>query len=279
MLRDGLSLAKEMTAPTDSAPQRKAENLWLNLVCNVAVPTVVLSWGSGDKGLGPKWGMIVALLFPIGYGVHDFIARRRCNFISVIGFLSVLMSGSFGLMKLDGFWFAVKDGAFPAIIGLAVLVSMSTKEPLVHELLFNPQVIDVERVEAELQTRNARGAFAALMRSSSYLLAFSFAVSAVLNYWLARHILKSAPGTEAFNQELGRMHLLNWPVVFLPSMAMMLYALWRLMRGLEQLTGLTFNEIMRAPPEKDAAKPATPAPASPAAPTPAASTGSNPPMA
>ena len=100
-----------MTAPTPPASKPKAENLFLNLFCNVALPTAIMSWGSGERALGPKWGLIVALLFPLGYGIHDFIQRRRFNFISGIGFVSVLFTGGFGLMKLEGFWFAVKDGA------------------------------------------------------------------------------------------------------------------------------------------------------------------------
>ena|SRR5258708_5240883 len=131
------------------ASQTKPENLLLNLACNVALPTAIMSWASGDRALGPKWGLLVALLFPLGYGIHDFLRRRRFNFISAIGFVSVLITGGFGLMQLDGFWFAVKDGVLPALIGLAVLASMKSKEPLVHELLYNPQVIDVERVAAE----------------------------------------------------------------------------------------------------------------------------------
>ena len=93
---------------TALAPKPKPENLLVNLVCNVALPTAIMSWCSGDKLLGPKWGLLVALLFPLSYGIHDFARRRRTNFISVIGFVSVLISGGFGLMKLDGFWFAVK---------------------------------------------------------------------------------------------------------------------------------------------------------------------------
>ena len=123
----------------------KPENLLLNLVCNVALPTAIMSWASGPKALGPKWGLLVALIFPLGYGLHDFIQRRRFNFISAIGFVSILITGGFGLYKLNGFWFAVKDGALPALIGLAVLASMRAKEPLVRELLYNPQVVDVER--------------------------------------------------------------------------------------------------------------------------------------
>ena len=238
-----------MTA-TPATPKTKPENLWLNLICNVAIPTAILTWGSGPRALGPKWGLLVALAFPISYGVQDFARRRRFNFISIIGFASVLISGGFGLMKLDGFWFAVKDAAIPGLIGLAVLASMRAKEPLVHEMLYNPQVIDVDRVDAALSSRQTRGEFQRLMNSASYLLTLSFLVSAVLNYALARYLLKSPPGTEAFNGELGKMHLWSWPVIVLPSMAMMMYALWRLLGGLQQATGLTLDEILKQPPEK-----------------------------
>jgi hypothetical protein len=238
------------------APKTKPENLWVNLICNVALPTAILSWASGPKTLGPKGGLVVALIFPIGYGIHDFVKRRRFNFISVIGFASVLISGGFGLLQLAGFWFAVKDAAIPALIGVAVLVSMRTKSPLVQEMLYNPQVIDVERVDLALEQRTARGDFDRLLREASYLLTLSFLVSAVLNYFLARYLLKSPPGTEAFNAELAKMHLWNWPVIVLPSMAMMMYALWRLLAGLQRVTGLTLDEILKQPPEKKAEVPA-----------------------
>jgi len=241
-----------MSHATRSAPKAKPENLLLNLVCNVALPTVILSWGSGEKALGPKWGLIVALAFPVGYGIYDFAVRRRCNFISVIGFASVLASGGFGLLKLEGFWFAVKDAAIPSIIGIAVLASMRAKEPLVHELLYNPQVIDVARVEAALAERGAQPAFAKLLYSSSYLLALAMFVSAALNFFLARYLLRSPPGTPEFNAELGKMHWMSWPVIVLPSMAMMMYAMWRLFKGVERLTGLELDQIMHQPPEKKA---------------------------
>ena len=98
------------------------------------------------------------------------------------------------------------------------------------------------------------------MDSASYLLTLSFLLSAVLNYFLARYLLKSPSGTEAFNAELAKMHLWNWPVIVLPSMAMMMYALWRLLKGLERLTGLTLDEILHQPPDKKAAGSAIAAP-------------------
>ena len=81
-----------------SAPARtsKPENLLLNLICNVGLPTAILTWCSGERMLGPKWGLVVALIFPVAYGIYDFAQRRRVNFISIIGFVSVLITGGFG---------------------------------------------------------------------------------------------------------------------------------------------------------------------------------------
>jgi len=230
----------------------RAENLLLNVVCNVAVPTAILTWLSSDRWLGPKWSLLLALGFPVGYGLHDFIVRRRWNFISIIGFVSVLMSGGFGLLKVGGLWFAVKDAGIPGLIGLVVLASMGAKTPLVTELLYNPQVIDVVKVEAMLAARGTQAHFARLLRQSTGLLSVAFFVSAALNYALARHLLQSPPGTAAFNGELAKMHLLTWPVIVLPSVAMMMFVLWRLLRGITALTGLPLDDIFHAQPEKKA---------------------------
>ena len=235
-----------------TTPRPKPENLLFNLVCNVVLPTVILAGLSGERWLGPKWGLVIALGFPVGYGLHDFSVRRRWNFISIIGFASVLISGGFGLLKVGGFWFAVKDAAIPGVIGLAVLASMRAKAPLVNELLYNPQVIDVERVEAKLTARGTQDAFTGLLRRSTGLLSLSFFVSAVLNFLLARHLIRSQPGTAAFNGELAKMHLLSWPVIVLPSMAMMMLVLWRLLHGIKALTGLELDDIFRSPPEEKA---------------------------
>ncbi|HKB57606.1 MAG TPA: VC0807 family protein [Lacunisphaera sp.] len=241
-----------MTDPTASAPKPKPENLLLNLVCNVALPTAIMTWGSGARGLGPKWGLLVALLFPLGYGLHDFIRRRRLNFISAIGFASVLITGGFGLMKLDGFWFAVKDGALPMLIGLAVLASMRAKEPLVRELLYNPQVVDVDRVDAALIARGTQEGFVRLLQSASYVIASAMLISAVLNYSFARLIITSPAGTEAFNKELAKMHWVSLAGLSIPTMAMMIYAMLRLLKGVAKLSGLTIDEILKQPPEKKA---------------------------
>ncbi|HTZ21519.1 MAG TPA: VC0807 family protein [Opitutaceae bacterium] len=232
-----------------AAPARR-ENLLLNLVCNIVVPTVVLMKFSSERWLGPIPGLLVALAFPVGYGLQDFIRRRRANFVSIIGFASVLLSGGLGVLKVGGLGFAVKDAAVPTIIGAMVLISMRTKRPLVRELLYNDQVINVPKVDAALDERGNRAAFERLLARSSYLLAGSFLLSAALGFGLARYLLRGTPGTPEFNNQLGRMHLLSWPVIVLPMLTVSMYALWKLLQGIEALTGLDSDAIFHQSPEK-----------------------------
>ncbi|MCC5023957.1 MAG: MFS transporter [Candidatus Synoicihabitans palmerolidicus] len=228
------------------SPPTKRENLLVNLAFNIAIPSLILAKASTPDRLGPVWGLIIALAFPITYGIWNFVQRRTVNFVSSLGFASVLFTGGLGLMKVGNFWFAVKEAAVPSLIGLAVWVSMFTKRPLVRQFLFNDQVLDVEKIEAVLNRDQQRSAFDRLLNSSTYLLVASFVLSAVLNFVLARWLLQSPSGSPEFNAELGKINALSWPVIVGPTMVITVYALWRLISGLTKLTGLKFEEMMHA---------------------------------
>lgn len=228
----------------------KKESLLFNLLFSLVLPALTLSKLSSPERLGPVLALVLALAFPIGYGIVDYVRRRQANFITYIGFFSTLLTGGLGLVQANLFWFAIKEAAVPTVIGLAVLLSLKTKRPLVHTFLYNDQVIDVVRVDAALAERGTRPAFERLLVTSSYLLALSFLVSAVLNYGLARYLLKSPPGSAEFNDQLSRMLWLSWPVIVVPSTIVTVVALWRLIGGLHRLTGLKLEEIFHAHAQK-----------------------------
>ncbi len=230
-----------MTAPAKPKP----ENLLLNLACNVVAPSVAYTWLSKDHVLGPLWGMIVALSFPLGYGIYDLAARRKVNFLSVFGVFSVLVSGSLWLAKVGGLWFAVKDAVLPTVLGLTVLASLKSKSPLVREIFFNEQFVDVPRVDDALARHGRLKEFEALLRRASIGLAVTFIATAPVNFALALYVLRSPPGTPEFNAELGKMHWLAPLVVAVPSIAATMVVFTRLIGGLERLTGLTQDEIFR----------------------------------
>jgi hypothetical protein len=61
---------------------------------------------------------------------------------------------------------------------------------------------------------------------------------------LAKVILQSPPGTEAFNEELGKMTALSYPVIALPMMIILMGTLFYVFRSIKQLTNLTLEELI-----------------------------------
>ncbi|MFU8822252.1 MAG: VC0807 family protein [Gammaproteobacteria bacterium] len=227
-----------------NAPERR-ENALLSLGINIAVPAVILMKLSGETALGPAWGLVVALLFPLSYGLVDFARRREWNIVSILGFVSVLLTGGIGLMQLDPKWIAVKEAAVPAVIGIAVVLSLRTRFPIVRTFLYNDKIIRIQDVDEALERRGNRQAFDRTLVHASWMLAASFFVSSVLNFVLAKWIVTSQPGTTAFNEELGRMTALSYPVIVVPSMLIMIATLWYLFYRIRRLTALDLEQILK----------------------------------
>ncbi len=78
-------------------------------------------------------------------------------------------------------------------------------------------------------------------------------LSAGLNYVLAKIVLKSEPGTEAFTAELGKMTGLSHIVVLVPCMVVMIWVMNKLFNTLTELTGLKLDDLLAAHHKKDTA--------------------------
>jgi intracellular septation protein A len=219
-------------------------NPLIEILVTIVVPAVILMKFSGDKDLGTLRALLLALAFPIGWGLWDGWKRRKVNWLSVLGVVSTLLTGGIGLLKLDPQWLAVKEAAVPLLIGLVILGSVATRSPLIRLMVFNASLFDVERVNKALAERQTTAAFEAQLRTGTVLLACTFFFSAVANYVLARYIVNSPAGSEAFNQELGRLTLLSYPIIAVPSMLMMMGLMYWLARGAKSLTGLDIGELL-----------------------------------
>lgn len=226
--------------------QSKQENQLVSLFFNIVIPSVILSKTSGDDLLGPVYALLVALAFPVGYGIYDLIQRKKLSFIAALGFVNILLTGGLGLAQVEGFWFAVKEAAVPLMIGIAVLISSRTKKPMVKAILLNDAVMDVAKVEEALDQNKSKSEFDLLLKSVTNWMAFTFLLSATLNFGLATYLLKSPPGSEQFNVELGKMTAMSYPVIALPCAIVTGFALWKLMKGITHLTGLELQDMMHA---------------------------------
>ncbi|SHK12355.1 hypothetical protein SAMN05216369_0549 [Marinobacter antarcticus] len=233
-----------MTSPnTTSVPDHKPRP-WVDLLVSIIIPSVILMKFSGDQYLGSVNALILGLAFPLSWGLFELIRYGKKNFIALLGLVSVALTGGIGLLELDAGWLAVKEAAIPAIIGLAVLVSTRTKYPLVRTLLYNPNVLDVGKIHGALEEKDCVGQFEERLLKASYFFAGTFLFSSIMNYVLARWIVVSPSGTQAFNEELGRMTLVSYPMIAIPSMVMMMLIFYYLWRTIRRLTGFTLEEVM-----------------------------------
>ena len=228
----------------------KRENPLYNIGFNILIPILLLSKGSDWFGFSASTNLIVSLAFPVSYGIYDFVTRKKFNFVSVIGFVSVLLTGGIGLLRLPTEWIAIKEAAIPLTIGIAILISSRSKYPLIKVFLMNPEVVEVEKIQTRLKERNNQEAFEKLLKKSTWWVAASMLLSAILNFVLAKIVVTSPSGTEAFNAELARMTGLSYIVILIPSMAVFIYAAMILFKGIKNLTGLEMEEFFVGAEEK-----------------------------
>ena len=238
-----------VAAASPAAPKAaKQENPLLNLLLNILLPVTVLSMCSKEGNwysLGPKWALVVAVLLPVGYFIYDYQQRRKVNAFSIIGFVSVLFTGGLGLLNLSARVFAIKEASVPLILAAVIWWTGRGEKPMVRTLLLNPEIVDVKRVEAAIEEHHARPAFDRLIRSSTWLITGSMLMSAALNYFLAIYFLSGKePGSTEYTEAIGRQTGWGWVVIGVPSMAMMVYAMVRLFKGVRQLTGLDSGQMM-----------------------------------
>lgn len=227
----------------NQARRQKHGGLLANLGFNIIIPTLILTKLSGDDALGPAWAIVVALSFPVGYGVRDYLQTREPNFFSLLGIISVILTGGMSLLELPPRYIAIKEAAIPGLIGIATLVSVYTRYPLVRLFLLNEQVLHVDKVYEALEQHGNQQRFQTQMKRATIMVAASFFLSSVLNFILAETLLVSEPGTPAFAEELGRMTALSFPVIALPSMIVLMAALWYLLRGIQRLTHLKLEDL------------------------------------
>ncbi|MCV2358225.1 MULTISPECIES: VC0807 family protein [Roseateles] len=233
--------AKPASAPT---PAARPGNTMAELLIAVLLPSLVLMWTSNPERLGNVGALLLALAFPLAWAAYSGLRERRFSWMAALGVASTLLTGGIALLALDTRWLAIKEAAVPGVIAIAILLSMLGKKPLVRLMVFNPAIMNVPHIEAALAERGATAAFERRLKLGTLMLAGSFAFSSVMNYVLAVWIVHSPAGSEQFNTELGRMNLLSWPMIAIPSMLLTMGVLFYLARGIRQMTGLTLEECL-----------------------------------
>lgn len=235
-----------MTDIQQTTTEPKKNNSLLELIFNIVIPSVILMKLSTPEYLGSVYGLIVALAFPVGYAIYDFSRVGSLNFISLLGFFSTLLTGGIALFELDVEWLAIKEAAIPAIIGLIVLLSGFFGKPLLAKVLLNDLIFKINAIYQVLDEKNNTEEFKQKINKANLILALTFAFSSAMNYILAKWIVTSPAGTTEFNEQLGQMTLVSYPVIVIPSLIMMAGILYYVVKVITKLTGMKFDEMLNA---------------------------------
>ncbi|RYD29706.1 MAG: hypothetical protein EOP87_17860 [Verrucomicrobiaceae bacterium] len=251
--------------------QKPKDNPLANILINVIIPVLVLSYLSKDPEIqqklgkevrpwhiGPVYAMVIALALPFGYGIWSFIQTRKFNLFSAIGLFSVLLTGGLtlylwnkdGTVKENaGLLFGLKEGSIPLMLGVAVLASARTATPLLNVFLYNDSIFDIPKIRKVIADLGKDAPYLQLLRRATQMFAFSFFVSSLMNVglalWFFRGFDHTAAGAlESYNAIVGRLTFWGFVVIGVPILAFLFFTLKFLLKGLRDLTGLGDDELM-----------------------------------
>ncbi len=236
----------EVADNSDQVKKKSGSNrIFVDLVVCMLIPTLILKKLSGDDMLGPNYALVAALSLPLLVGIWGFMSERKVGFVPALGFISILLTGSIGILKLPKEYIAYKEALIPGLIAIATVISTYTKYPLVRTFLYNDTFMDTNKVSTTLVERQKTAEFDSMMVKATWMLASSFVLSSVLNFLLAKWIVVSESGTDAFNSELGTMNLYSYPVIVLPCMVITMFAMFYVFSNIRKLTGLTMEDLVQ----------------------------------
>jgi len=237
----------------------------MDMIVNVLIPVLVLSKCSkeGEKlwQLGPYIAMGIALAVPLIYGILHFLKNKKVNLFSAVGIGNVLLTGLITIYlystddpetrKLAPYLFGIKEAVQPLILGALFLFTHRTKTPLFNAFVYNENVFDQKRINKAVLEHNRESALSELLWSSTKLFFGSFCLSAVLNLGLAYYFMHDLDATsenwkELYNEDVGRITGWGYLVIGGPLIIVGGFILFRMVKGLKELTGLESDDIMQA---------------------------------
>lgn len=224
--------------------KQQARQSMLSLILTIVIPSILLIKGNDIASFTPMQLLLLALLFPAAYAVYEKITAKQISFMPVLGFVSVLLTGGIATLQLPPKWIAIKESAIPLCIGLITFGSCFFKKPGITFILNS--FLDLQTIARHLNTPKKKDQCHTIYIRATFFLSCSFFLSAFLNFVLATLIVKSTPGSAAFNEELGVLTALSYPVIAIPSMIVLAAALYYVVHKLKHVTTLSFTELLHS---------------------------------
>lgn len=259
---------------SDQSPAKSRPSAsWVGIFMNVLVPVLLLEYCSegsinplirmqGQRiwEIGPLWAMLIALAFPIVYGIHSRIRQGKFDLMSAVGMAGVILTGVISLFVISPsgvvhqstpWLFGIKEALIPLFLAVAVLVSSRTNAPLLRVFIYTEDMFNIRRIEGEVHVRGNEIAYDALMVRITWILAGAFLFSSLANFTVSFGfmspvvLLPVAEQQVAYNVAIGRITWWGFLIIGVPLLVALGIIIVHLIGGLERLTGLERKNLMK----------------------------------
>jgi hypothetical protein len=227
------------------------DNPLLSLVVNILLPVMILHKGS--HYIGAQMTLLVALCFPLTYGLQDYLRRRHKNYVSMVGMVNILLTGSLALLNLNGIWFVFKEATLPTVLGLLVLGSAFTNSPAAKMMFCNPAVLNMQIIDEKIDQLKLGEAFLRLLRRTTLWLSLSFFISAIGNFTLALHVFEDIDShltkeqqITVLNGQLAHMTWMAFGIIALPLMVFSGVLIYVFLRRLSTMIDVPVDSLVKS---------------------------------
>ena len=190
----------------------------------------------------------IALIFPVGYFIYDFLRRKNVNVISILGFINVLLTGGIGIFGerfgLSKNWFIVKEGALPSLIGLGLIILRKLRKNSFNKILLNDVIFDNHKINSSIKYEEQNEFETIVHRAGSHFIVGLF-MSSFIQFILASLIVTSNPGESLFNEQVATMTWVSFLAVFVITMSVVGKGYLGLISGIEKITGLKKEDFLK----------------------------------
>lgn len=261
-----MSDSPEATSP---AASKKQDNPLTDIIVNVILPVMLLTYCSKDPDvggakawhLGPYLAMGLAIAIPLIYGIWFYFKAGKLNTFSAVGVGNVLLTGLITIYLFSSddpatrkhapLLFGIKEAIQPLILGSLFLLTHRSSSPLFNAFIYNDAIFDHRRISKKVRENDKEEDLARLLWTSTLLFFGSFCLSSVMNLGLAFYFLHdldpNAPNwPELYNEDVGRITGWGFLVIGVPLLVVGGFILARMIKGLKDLTGLETEMILQA---------------------------------
>lgn len=216
--------------------------IYAQLVFGFVIPTIVLLYLSDESRLGPLWGMVVALAFPLALELYSLSTRRKVSYLSIAAIVGILLIGTISVLGLSEEWLAVRRSAIYLVGAVVIAGLLRFRYDLIEKSLAS--ILDMPAIRKGIKS-DANAKFRRLITLTVAGYAVLLFVLGVWTYILTLMFITAPTNSSEFNAQYAELRLLSLPLVSLPLLVGATVLLMNLLIKLERMTGLSLEQLMK----------------------------------